>query len=168
MDDFRNLQDYIASIRANPSAKEYYEEGYMVLRRCVVEAQALLLQPFQTQGGARDDEEQNKVHLRRIIQDAAVRRFRAQTLFLRATAALRWVKSRAVVLQGQECHAGHLPALQQVKNTLRAELASITDQRVELSLRAADSAVGKWLQEDPSLGQIQRLISNGNAQSHGP
>lgn len=65
MSDFRNLQNYIASIRASPSAEEYNEEGYMVLRRCVAEAQALLQQPFQTYSGTRGDEEQDKAHLRR-------------------------------------------------------------------------------------------------------
>jgi hypothetical protein len=41
------------------------------------------------------------------------------------------------------------------------ELASITDQRVELSLRSADATAGKWLAEDPSLQQIQRVAGNG-------
>lgn len=63
--DFRNLQNYIASIRANPSAEEYNEDGFVVLRRCVAEAQALLAQPFQSQNGTGRDEEQNRAHLRR-------------------------------------------------------------------------------------------------------
>lgn len=65
MTDFRNIQNYIASIRASPSAEEYNEEGYLVLRRCVAEAQALLAQPFQAQSGSNGDEEQDKMHLRR-------------------------------------------------------------------------------------------------------
>ena len=65
MADFRNIQSYIASIRASPSAEEYNEEGYLVLRRCVAEAQALLAQPFQMQGAGKRDEEQDKAHLRR-------------------------------------------------------------------------------------------------------
>ncbi|TKA63957.1 hypothetical protein B0A55_09505 [Friedmanniomyces simplex] len=160
MNDYRNIQNFMAAIRASPSAEEYNEEGYLVLRRCVAEAQALLAQPFQTLNTGRGDEEHDKMHLRRyrsIIVDAAMRRFRAQKIYLRATAALRWVNSRAAVLQGQKPHAGHAPALQQIRNVFRAELASITDQRVELSLRSADSAAGKWLQEDPSLQHIQRM-----------
>ena len=39
----------------------------------------------------------------------------------------------------------------------RQELASVTDQRVELSLRSADISAGKWLQEDPNLQMMQRL-----------
>lgn len=65
MADFRNIQNYISSIRANPSAEEYNEEGYLVLRRCVAEAQALLSQPFQTQPGGRGDDEQDKIQLQR-------------------------------------------------------------------------------------------------------
>lgn len=68
MSDFRNVQHYIASIRASPSAEEYNEEGYLILRRCVAEAQALLAQPFQTQGAGKRDEEQDKAHLRRYGQ----------------------------------------------------------------------------------------------------
>ncbi|KAK4540406.1 hypothetical protein LTR36_009263 [Oleoguttula mirabilis] len=160
MADFRNIQNYIAAIRASPSAEEYNEEGYLVLRRCVAEAQALLAQPFQTQGAGKGGEDQEKAHLRRIIQDAAVRRFRAQKTYLLATAALRWVNSRTAVLQGHRPHAGHAPALQHIRNTLRAELTSITDQRVELSLRSADTSAGKWLEEDPSVGTMQRLSGN--------
>ncbi|KXL43466.1 MAG: hypothetical protein FE78DRAFT_152262 [Acidomyces sp. 'richmondensis'] len=166
MADFRNIQNYISSIRANPSAEEYNEEGYLVLRRCVAEAQALLSQPFQTQPGGRGDDEQDKIQLQRIITDASLRRFRAQKIYLRATAALRWVNSRNAVLQGQRAHAGHALALQQIRNTLRAELASITDQRVELSLRSPDVAAGKWLAEDPTLQTIQNLVGNGNGNGH--
>ncbi|KAI6868268.1 hypothetical protein KC338_g1889 [Hortaea werneckii] len=159
LNDYRNILDYLSAIRANPSAEEYNEDGYVVLRKCVTQAQALLSQPFRTQGGSRGDEEIIKAHLRRIITDAAVRRFKAQKLYLQATAALRWINSRNAILQGQRAHAGHAPALQQIRNTLCAELASVTDQRVELSLRSADSTAGKWLQEDPSLATIQQSIS---------
>lgn len=65
MTDFRNIQNYIASIRANPSAEEYNEDGYLILRQCVSEAQALLPQPFQTTSTTRGDEEQDKIQLRR-------------------------------------------------------------------------------------------------------
>ena len=64
MTDFRNIQTYIAAIRANPSAEEYNEEGFVVLRRCVAQAQALLAQPFQT-NGSRGDGEQVKAQLKR-------------------------------------------------------------------------------------------------------
>jgi hypothetical protein len=66
MSDYRNIQNYIAAIRASPSAEEYNEEGYLVLRRCVAEAQALLSQPFQTLNNGQGDEEQHRMHLRRL------------------------------------------------------------------------------------------------------
>lgn len=65
INDFRNIQHYLASIRANPSAEEYNEEGFALLRKCIAEAQALLSQPFHAQNSSRDDEEQTKVQLRR-------------------------------------------------------------------------------------------------------
>ncbi|KAK3702267.1 hypothetical protein LTR37_014978 [Vermiconidia calcicola] len=162
MDDFRNIQNYIASIRASPSAEEYNEQGFVLLRCCVREAQILLSQPFQQPKCAKGDDDQIRTHLRRIVTDAAVRRFKAQRIYLRATAALRWINSRAAVLQGQRAHAGHAAALQQVRNTLRSELSSITDQRIELLLRTADANAGKWLAEDPGLQVLQGLAGNGN------
>lgn len=42
------------------------------------------------------------------------------------------------------------------------ELAGVTDQRIELALRSADTNAGKWLLEDPSLATIQALIREGN------
>ncbi len=42
MNDFRNLQHYIAQIKANPSPEEHYEEGYAILRQCAADAQAVL------------------------------------------------------------------------------------------------------------------------------
>jgi hypothetical protein len=46
MSDFRNLQYYIAQIRATPTAEEYYLEGYTLLRQCAADAQAILSAPF--------------------------------------------------------------------------------------------------------------------------
>jgi hypothetical protein len=46
--------------------------------------------------------------------------------------------------------------------TTEQEVASITDQRVELSLRCSDSEEGKWLEEDPGLPTLIRLAGNGN------
>lgn len=63
--DYRNILHYIAAIRASPSAEEYNEEGYLVLRRCVAQAQALSSQTFHSQNGVKGDEEANKAHLKR-------------------------------------------------------------------------------------------------------
>ena len=96
------------------------------------------------------------------------------------------MNARASILQGQRPQAGHEAALQHIRGALRAvslinsyqaldkknisermkqranktcpqEVARITDQRVELSLRSADAAAGKWLQEDPPLSTVQRI-----------
>jgi len=155
LNDYRSVQNYIAAIRASPSAEEYNEDGFVILRQCVVQAQQLLAQPFNTETGSADAE-QIKADLRRIIADAAVRRFKAQKIYLRATAALRWINARNQVLQGQRPHAGHAATLQQIRNTLSLELAAITDARVDATLRQNDTAAGKWLAEDPSLVMIQR------------
>ncbi|KAF2726234.1 hypothetical protein K431DRAFT_280261 [Polychaeton citri CBS 116435] len=161
MGDYRRILQYIANIRANPSAEEQNEDGFIVLRRCSQDAQALLAQPFHASPSARGDAEADKQALKRIIYDASVRRFKAQKIYLRATAALRWINSRTSILQGQRARSQHAPALQQIGATLRQEIASVTDQRVELSLRTADVQSGKWLQEDPSLTEIQRLMASG-------
>lgn len=52
--------------------------------------------------------------------DASTRRFRAQKIYLRATAALRWINSRNAILREQKPRPEHGPALQQIANTLRA------------------------------------------------
>jgi hypothetical protein len=38
------------------------------------------------------------------------------------------------------------------------ELLAISDAYVENTLRAADASQGKWLNEDPSLAQIQQML----------
>jgi hypothetical protein len=38
------------------------------------------------------------------------------------------------------------------------ELMAITDEHVDNTLRSQDSAQGKWLNEDPSLTQIQQML----------
>ena len=55
----------------------------------------------------------------RIIVDAAIRRFKAQKIYLRAAAALRWVNSRNQVLQGRSAGGSVSPVLQQLRNNLR-------------------------------------------------
>jgi hypothetical protein len=65
MTDFHRIQNFILSIRASPSAEEYNEDGFALLRRCVHEAQALLAPNFQQQAATRGDDEQTKLQLRR-------------------------------------------------------------------------------------------------------
>ncbi|EOA87524.1 hypothetical protein ACJQWK_09044 [Exserohilum turcicum] len=159
MTDFRNLQHYLVQLRATPTAEEYYLDGYSLLRQCTSEAQAILQTPFasSTSSGA-GDPEYEKRQLKAIIVDAAVRRFQCQRAYLRANAGLRWMNSRQSILRGQKPNASHLAALQQADATLRNELMAMTDAYVDNTLRAADAAQGKWLNEDPSLAQIQQII----------
>ncbi|KAI4785922.1 hypothetical protein E4T45_13961, partial [Aureobasidium sp. EXF-8846] len=159
LSDFRHLQHYIANIRANPSAEDYYEEGYCVLRQCAEEAHAQLAEPFICQGSEPDgDCEEEKAQLQRVMLDASIRRFKIQQTYLKASAALRWVNSRSAILGTNRPQSIHTPALLQITNTMRAELASVTPARVELALRSQDSLQGKWLAEDPTLSTMQESI----------
>src|ERR1700712_2565889 len=45
--DFRNLQYYLATLQANPSAEDYYLEGYALLRACIAEGQSVLSSPYE-------------------------------------------------------------------------------------------------------------------------
>ena len=63
--DFRNTQTYIARIDARPSAEDYNEEGYAMLRQCLTDSQALLAQPFQPMAGTVSNSEQQKLELQR-------------------------------------------------------------------------------------------------------
>ncbi|MCJ1362164.1 hypothetical protein MMC16_001266 [Acarospora aff. strigata] len=162
MNEFRNLQHYIAQIKANPSSEEYYEEGYAILRQCSADAQAVLAARYDS-GSLQvptNNGEREKLQLQRIMLDASARRFQAQRIFLRATAAIRWVNARHAVLQGQKPHAGHAPGLQIADNNLRAELSTITDERVIYDLRNIDYQAGHWLQEDPPLYTMLSWISS--------
>ncbi|KAF2458791.1 hypothetical protein BDY21DRAFT_211891 [Lineolata rhizophorae] len=163
MTDFRNLQHYIAAIRASPTAEEYYLEGYTILRACVAEAQALLAAPpfpeTGSGGGGTGDGEAEKRQLRSVIYDASIRRFQCQRAYLRATAAMRWINSRAAVLHGDRPSSAHAAQLAQVDQSLRTELASITDERVHYSLYNQDATEGKWTAEDPPLEAIQASLA---------
>ncbi|KAF2871618.1 hypothetical protein BDV95DRAFT_607044 [Massariosphaeria phaeospora] len=159
MTDFRNLQHYLSQLRTSPTAEEYYLEGYSLLRQCASEAQTTLETPFAASTSAPGgDAECEKQQLRAIITDAAARRFQCQRAYLRAHAGLRWMNTRNSILRGQKPNASHVNALQSTDSTLRMELICITDVHVENTLRTQDGAEGKWLEEDPSLANIQQII----------
>ncbi|KAF2197391.1 hypothetical protein GQ43DRAFT_451735 [Delitschia confertaspora ATCC 74209] len=160
MTDFRNLQYYLSQLSASPTAEEYYLEGYALLRQCTDEARQILAAPFagSTASSPSGNPEQEKVQLRRIIVDAAVRRFRCQRAYLRAHAGQRWMNSRNSILRGQKPNASHFSALAAADNALRMELLAITDEHVNNTLRSQDAAQGKWLAEDPSLAQILQIL----------
>ncbi|KAI9759681.1 MAG: hypothetical protein M4579_002158 [Chaenotheca gracillima] len=166
MGDFRNLQHYIAQVKADPvHPDDLYEEGYTILRRCAMEAQAVLTATFDTAVLGHDDhEEQTRMQLQRILLDACARRFQAQKIYLCAAAANRWVAQRNSILRGHRPTAAQLPALRAMEAELRSvltekkELATITDDRVYGELSAGDYQVGRWVGEDPSLYSIQHWL----------
>jgi len=68
MTDFRNLQRHLASVRVTYAPENHNLEGYVVLRQCMSEAQAILNQPFQSSSvHPRGDEEQEKTQLRQYV-----------------------------------------------------------------------------------------------------
>ena len=74
MSDFRALQHYIAQIQANPSAEEYYLEGYSLLRACIAEAQAVLTSPYAYGTGSdpQGDLESEKTQLQAYVTSLQV------------------------------------------------------------------------------------------------
>ena len=56
----------------------------------------------------------------RVMLDASIRRFKIQQIYLKASAALRWLTSRTAILGGNRPQPIHTPALQQIANTMRA------------------------------------------------
>jgi len=107
--------------------------------------------------------------------DASLRRFKVQKIYMKANAAQRWVSARDTMLKGRPPQAHHGSALSQISQSLRTvwqdvvkyrdaadpfsqELASVTDARVELTLRTNDARQGKWLAEDPSLAVIAQML----------
>ncbi|MCJ1445774.1 MAG: hypothetical protein MMC23_006279 [Stictis urceolatum] len=160
MNEFRTIQHRIASLEATPPASEYQELGYSILRECQAQAQAVLSAQFDS--GALNAPSNNsdvtKRSLQRILLDASARRFRAQRIYLRASAAVRWVNRRRQILNGQASSPSHAQALRQVDNTLRAEIATVTDARVYNELRARDQAAGHWLGEMTDLNTLLAYI----------
>ncbi|MCJ1407243.1 hypothetical protein MMC19_001314 [Ptychographa xylographoides] len=160
MNDFRTIQHRISQYRASPSQGEYHEAGFGILRQCHAEAQAVLATHFDAGSASSSGSsgEQTKRQLQRILVDASARRFRVQKIYLKAVAAMRWVSTRTAILRGQKPNANHRAALQQAENALRAELASITDERIVNELRQKDWSAGHYLAEDPSLATLQSWI----------
>ncbi|MCJ1265731.1 hypothetical protein MMC22_005611 [Lobaria immixta] len=160
MNDFQRLQQYLMQPQPSPSADDYYEEGYEILRQCRAGASALLAAQYDPdlQQGPNESDEVVKRQLQRVLLDASARRFQAQKIYLRAVAAARWVNMRNGILQGQRRHAGHMAALQQADNALRAELATISDERIVSDLRTKDWQAAHWLQEDPPLASLLAWI----------
>jgi hypothetical protein len=64
INDFRSIQYHIAALQRTPRAEEFYLEGFVWMRHCVAEAQAVLAQDYSHAGQEPDgDAEQEKVLL---------------------------------------------------------------------------------------------------------
>ena len=146
MNDFRTLQLHISShvSRAQaspPDDASRYHDGYVVMRQCDAEAQAILATHFNPgnlglSGGAVGEGEVQKATMQRsaylpyilhcnpatisktsaneqsrIILDASTRRFQAHKIYLRAAAATRWSQMRQEILRGEKPNGRHANAL---------------------------------------------------------
>lgn len=127
MNDFRTLQVHITSLvtRAEsnpPDQASYYLDGYVVLRQCSAEAQAILATHYNpgnlgVEPGNIPDTEVQKATLQRIILDSSTRRFSVNTptmmlqsrtltlrqahkIYLRAAAGMRWIQLRQQASSG--------------------------------------------------------------------
>jgi len=168
MNDFRTLQHHTRSLISRsqadpPNAESHYLDGYVVLRQCDAESQAILATHYNpgnlgTQGGNVPEMEVQKATLQRIILDSSTRRFQAHKIYLRAAAAMRWVQRRQQLLRGQKPNGRHVNDLRRIDQQLREELNGITDDHVTSDLRGADRRKGYWLEEDPSLDLILSWI----------
>jgi len=149
MNDFRTLQIHISSLitrsQANPPDQQsYYLDGYVVLRQSAAESQAILATHYNPgslglQPGHIPETEVQKATLQRyamtrpqasglaadlkpenrIILDAATRRFQAHKIYLRASAAMRWVQMRQQILGGEKPNGRHVNALRTIDQRLR-------------------------------------------------
>nr|KAK5446074.1 hypothetical protein LTR18_003993 [Exophiala xenobiotica] len=168
MNDFRTLQLHISSLITRieahpPDQPSYYLDGYVVLRQCAADSQAILATHFNPgniglQAGQVDESEVTKATLQRIILDACTRRLQAHKIYLRASAAMRWIQMRVQLLRGEKPGQRHVNALRAIDQRLRQELSDITDDHVVSDLRNADRRNGYWLDEDPALERMLAWI----------
>ncbi len=151
MNDFRTLQVHINSLTTRseaqpPDTQSYYLDGYVVLRQCEAESQAILAMHYNPgnlglQSGNIAETEVQKATLQRfatstrvtgsaptrsntdtlcrIILDAATRRLQAHKIYLRAAAAIRWVQMRAQFLRGEKPGPRHVNGLRTIDQRLR-------------------------------------------------
>lgn len=145
MNDFRTLQVHITSLvtrtEANPPDQaSYYLDGYVVLRQCNAEAQAILATHYNPgslglESGRVPDTEVQKATLQRwaeiskaresvlttdrIILDASTRRFQAHKIYLRAAAGMRWVQLREQAMSGNLSPGKQAQALRSIDQRLR-------------------------------------------------
>ncbi|KAL4923520.1 uncharacterized protein BDV17DRAFT_236911 [Aspergillus undulatus] len=160
MNDYRTLLLHISQLNVSVPPEDQAEEGYRVLRECLAAASALMASSYSPSPPPANasSEEAEKAQLRRVILDGSARRFQAHRIYLRAAAAKRWIIHRDGVLRGQRPGPQHAAQMKVMGNTLRQELAQISNQHVVADLRAADARAGHWLADDPALDAILSWI----------
>ncbi|EGO60180.1 hypothetical protein NEUTE1DRAFT_134237 [Neurospora tetrasperma FGSC 2508] len=161
LSDFRTLQYLIAAVPTSPSnPDDYYTEGWAALRQCALDGQHILNCAADISipcASGPGPDEQAKAELKQVLLDAYARRHEGQKIYLRQAAAQRWVGWRESVMGGGGggCGGG---GMEGVDGQLRAELANITDEAIYAELQANDIRIGRWVDEDPSLREVQRWI----------
>ncbi|KAK4121263.1 hypothetical protein N657DRAFT_635850 [Parathielavia appendiculata] len=161
LSDFRTLQYYIAAAPCNPpDMDDYYTEGWAALRQCALDGQHILncAADVTVPSALGGPEEQAKAELKQVHLDAYARRHEGQKIYLRQTAAQRWIEWRDQILMGGRPHSGNQAHLRALDQQLRAELAAITDEVVYTELQTSDMTMGRWTAEDPSLRAVQRWV----------
>ncbi|KAI9738246.1 MAG: hypothetical protein M1834_008744 [Cirrosporium novae-zelandiae] len=182
INDFRTLQLHVSDLVAQHPQLDALSsptqspplQGYIILRNCRQEAQNLLFAGFEDVGVLVDGDgegEKQKAELRRIIKDAARRRFLAQRIHLKARAATSYINGLAGggnvgALEGRLrsvsfyfVHPLLLVLLSEGKDnagdvSFNLELQELSDQQILADLRAADLRSGLWIAEDPSPAEV--------------
>jgi hypothetical protein len=67
MNDFRTLQFHIFQLKTDPTDEDQWEEGYMIMKQCIIQAQDLLASQFTIESvqGLTGEGEGEKVQLQR-------------------------------------------------------------------------------------------------------
>ncbi|KAK1825823.1 hypothetical protein QBC39DRAFT_38552 [Podospora conica] len=159
--DFTELQYIITSVQVDPdNSEDYYTEGWAAMRQCLLDGQHILDTGADTSvpGASGGSAEQEKAELKQCYLDAFARRHEARKIYLRQTAAQRWIQWRDQVLMGAQPHSGVASQLRSLDQQLRSELSTITDEYVYAELYNSDTGMGRWTAEDPSLRAVQRWV----------
>ncbi|XXG94204.1 hypothetical protein Hte_000457 [Hypoxylon texense] len=161
LDDLKTLQYYIAAAPVDPpNTDDYYTEGWSALRQCSVDGQYILnvAQDSTVPYAAGSEAHQAMAELKQVLLDAFARRHQAQKIYLRQTAAQRWIEYRDAVLQGGRPNSSNREQLRACDEQFRSELSEITDEAIYLELRTSDTNMGRWVTEDPSLSAVLRWL----------
>lgn len=146
--DFTELQYIITSVPVDPdNSEDYYTEGWAAMRQCMLDGQHILDTGADTSvpGASGGSAEQEKAELKQCVSaptplssstrshrtqaltaasrcylDAFARRHEARKIYLRQTAAQRWIQWRDQVLMGGQPHSGVNSQLRSLDQQLRS------------------------------------------------